>query len=152
MRKHVLIACISLIALLFIYTATAKLIDITRFRHDMLNQPLPHWMGITAVWALPTLEILSVALMLFDRTRLTGLWIAWSMMLLFTLYTALILGNTFGRIPCSCGGFIRTLSWTQHLYFNIFFLVTASVGVFMQTQLEVLKIFHAPGTGQTENL
>src|SRR6187549_2960472 len=95
MQKSILILCISLIALLFVYTATAKLIDITRFRHDMLNQPFPHWMGNMAVWMLPGLEILSVILMVFERTRLAGLWLAWSLMFLFTIYTALILGNTF---------------------------------------------------------
>lgn len=126
--------------------------DIPRFRHDMLNQPFPHWMSKIAVWMIPSFEMLAVVLLVFENTRLAGLWLAWSLIFMFTLYTGLILGGTFGHTPCGCGGFIRELTWTQHLYLNIFYLVTASLGLVMQCQLELIKLFHAPGTGQTENL
>jgi hypothetical protein len=33
----------------------------------------------------------------------------------------------FGRIPCSCGGLISSLSWTQHLFFNLFFLLANAI-------------------------
>ncbi len=152
MRKNILILCIFLISVLFIYTATSKFIDLPRFRHDLLNQPFPHWMSKTAVWLVPSLEILAVVLLFFEPTRLSGLWLAWGLIFLFTIYTGLVLGKTFGRIPCGCGGFIRELSWTQHLLLNVFYLITASTALVLQCQLELIKLFHAHETGQTENL
>ncbi len=138
--------------LLFAYAVASKLLDITRFRYDIQNQPFPRWIRESFIWVVPAVEACIVLLLLFNRTRLIGFWLAWSILFLFTLYTALILSGAFGRVPCSCGGIISHLTWKQHLYFNIFFLLTASAGLIMESQNLIIKIFQAPETGQTENL
>ncbi len=152
MKKQLHTLCIFLIILLFAYSAAAKLLDITRFRYEMLNQPFPRWIAQSFVWLVPAFEISIIILLLFSRTRALGFWLAWSLILLFTLYTALILHHAFGRVPCSCGGIINRLTWKQHLYFNICFLLIASAGVYTECRKLMINIFQAPETGQTENL
>ena len=50
-------------------------------------------------------------------------------MVMFTAYIYLIL-NYSDFIPCSCGGVLEDLSWTQHLIFNIVFIFLAGVAIF----------------------
>jgi putative oxidoreductase len=53
-------------------------------------------------------------------------------MLLFTVYTFLVLINVFGRRPCACGGVIENLTWGQHLVFNLFFVGVAIAGILLK--------------------
>jgi len=81
------------------------------------------------VWALPFTELAIVALLIFDRTRLAGLYAAFIVMIAFTFYTAVVLMHVFKYIPCSCGGIIKNLSWQQHLVFNLFFVLISLIGI-----------------------
>ncbi len=129
MKNKTLLIISVLLVLLFTYTAFSKWMDMTGFTRDMHNQPFPRWMGDGLVLGLPVLEMGIAVLLLFEPTRLTGLRVAWVLMGLFTLYTLLVLAHVFNRIPCSCGGVIKLLSWKQHLVFNLFFWGITWVGV-----------------------
>lgn len=61
------------------------------------------------------------------------------LMLIFTLYVALILLNAFEYIPCSCGGIMESLSWNEHLLVNLLFLAVAITGftVTLKTDLQM---------------
>jgi len=48
-------------------------------------------------------------------------------MAILTVYLALMLG-TEKHLPCSCGGAIESLTWRQHILFNLFFLALAGLG------------------------
>lgn len=50
---------------------------------------------------------------------------------MFTAYIFIILSFTI-YIPCSCGGVLETMGWTEHLVFNLFFVAMASIGVLTQ--------------------
>jgi hypothetical protein len=67
--------------------------------------------------------------MVFDRFRVLALFAAFALMVMFTAYIFIIL-NFSDFIPCSCGGVLEKLSWTQHLIFNLVFIVLAGVAVF----------------------
>ncbi len=152
MRKNTLIICTFLVMLLFVYAASSKLFNIAGFRHDMLSQPFPRQISLLFVWAVPAIEILLVILLFFFRARIYGLLLAVCLLFAFSLYTFLILNHMFSKLPCSCGGIISNLSWTQHLYLNLFFLLLACTGFVLQL-LEILDTkFHAHETGLTENL
>lgn len=130
MKTNRSIAMISaLLVLLFIYTAVSKLLDFEEFSMQMYNQTLPRELATVLIWTLPATEILAALLLLFDRTRAFGLFLSVFLMILFTGYVALVLGNYFGRIPCSCGGVIRSLGWKAHLFFNLFFLLLSVTGI-----------------------
>jgi putative oxidoreductase len=50
-------------------------------------------------------------------------------MLLFSVYSALVLMKFFEYVPCTCGGVIKNLSWTQNLFFDLFFVALAIAGI-----------------------
>ncbi|WP_417857511.1 MauE/DoxX family redox-associated membrane protein, partial [Xanthomarina gelatinilytica] len=66
----------------------------------------------------------------FERFRIPALFAAFALMVMFTAYIVIIL-NFSDFIPCSCGGVLEKLSWTQHLIFNIAFIILAGVAVFL---------------------
>ena len=121
MKSKILITICMMLIILFSYTAIAKLIDIKLFSIEMHNQPLPWWFTSLLIYLLPSVEALIVIGLLFDNYRLVALIISLFLMLLFTAYTTLILFHVFPRVPCSCGGVIKNLTWRQHLFFNLFF-------------------------------
>jgi hypothetical protein len=140
MKHRILILICALLVLLFSYTAASKLMDLRGFAYDLHNQPFPRWMGNLLTWLLPAMELLIALLLLFDRTRLPGLWSALVLMGLFTIYTALILAGVFHRVPCSCGGVIKLLNWKQHLVFNLFFVGLSWWGIRIERKI---KLMHA---------
>jgi len=118
-----------LLVLLFVYTATSKLMDMERFGRELRNQPFPKAWAAWMIWLLPIAELLIAGLLFFDRTRLKGLMGSFLLMSLFAGYTALVLSGVFHKVPCSCGGVIRQLSWPQHLVFNLFFVLISLIGI-----------------------
>lgn len=125
-----LIAC--LLIMLFLYASISKFLDFDRHVHDMYNQPLPHFMRPFLVWGVPFLEIAISIALIFERSRLAGFYSSLVLMGLFTLYTSTVLLHFFRYVPCSCGGVIRKLSWSQHMVFNLFFVGLALTGIILQ--------------------
>jgi putative oxidoreductase len=96
-------AC-ALLILLFTYTAFSKGLHMDTTLYEMRNQPFPRIMD-------------------------DALYIAGSLMGLFTLYVIAILLGLFKRVPCSCGGIIGSLGWVAHLWLNLFFLTLSIIAI-----------------------
>jgi putative oxidoreductase len=132
MKRKTVIDIISfLLILLFIYTAVSKLLDFDQFKGQMYNQTLPHSVATVLIWTLPEIEILTGLLLLFEKTKLYGFYLSLALMLLFTGYITLVLLNYFDRVPCSCGGVIKSLGWKMHLIFNLLFLLLSILAIFI---------------------
>lgn len=132
-RKFLIIEIICcLLIILFLYASVTKLLNPYALRHDMLNQPFPRWFSRQLIWAVPSLEIVLVVLLVFEATRKWGLWATLVVLLLFTIYAALILLHFFSYVPCGCGGVIRNLTWPQHLVFNLFFTGITAVAILLR--------------------
>lgn len=132
MKKRVMIELIcALLIFLFLYTAISKLVDYTRYYGQINGQPLPNVLTPFIVWTLPTIEILIAIGLMFSRTRLAALWSSFILLIIFTIYIGLILANTFEKIPCSCGGVLQNLTWIQHLWFNLFFILLTAAGIWL---------------------
>jgi hypothetical protein len=71
-------------------------------------------------------------MLIFKRTLLKGLWASLFLLTLFTGYIILIKLNYYGTIPCSCGGVLKDLTWTKHLFFNLFFMGISIVGILLE--------------------
>jgi len=115
--------------LLFIYAATSKFLDFENFRIQLGQSPL---LSAFAVWisvAVPVSEIIIAILLLIPKFRFLGLFAAYSLMVMFTAYIYIIL-NYSSFIPCSCGGVLEKMGWTEHIVFNLIFIVIAAIGVF----------------------
>jgi hypothetical protein len=136
MQKKVLIVRIGietisfLFILLFMYAALVKLMDYQKFAIQLGQSPmLTRWANIIA-WIIPALEIAVSILLMFARTQKIALYAALNLMVMFTAYIVIIL-NFSPQIPCSCGGVLERLGWTDHLVFNSFFIVLGIAAILL---------------------
>lgn len=111
--------------LLFCYASISKIMDFENFQVQVAQSPL---LGAYAVWVtygVLIFEFIVCLLLIFERSRFTGLIGAYTLMVLFTIYIFLIL-NFSDYVPCSCGGILETMDWNTHLIFN---LICVAAGV-----------------------
>ena len=127
-KKIIIEACAFCLVFLFVYTSTAKLFRIDLFRYRLDTYPWIRHIGGLIVWGLPLLELTIAALLISGRKRLVGFYAAFGLMAILTIYLALML-STEKHLPCSCGGAIESLTWRQHILFNLFFLALAGLGI-----------------------
>jgi len=113
---------------LFTYAAISKILDFNTFKFQLAQSPTLSAFATSIAWSTPLLEMLIVILLLINRTKKLGLLSAFFMMVLFTSYIIIILKFS-DYIPCSCGGVLEKMTWTQHLYFNLFFIVIAALAL-----------------------
>lgn len=114
---------------LFVYAATSKLMDYESFTIQMAQSPLLTAFAGYLGWIVPLLEIAIGLLLLLPKFRTAALYASFWLMVMFTAYIYIIL-NFSDFIPCSCGGVLEKLSWTQHLIFNIVFIALAALAIF----------------------
>lgn len=136
MKKTVILEIIIVLyIILFLYTGISKLIDYSVFKEQISTSPLLAPVSTIIAIGLPWIEFLIVGLLIIPRWRLKGLYSAFLMMVLFTIY---IIGILFfnKELPCSCGGVISELSWSQHIVFNSAFIITALIGIRIERQLK----------------
>ena len=132
-KKQATLECVcALLILLFLYASISKFLDFKTFIDQMNNQPLPNSWTPFLVWAIPLLEIAISVALLFEYTRLLCLYASLVLMVIFTIYTGIVLLHFFPYIPCSCGGVIRKLTWTQHLILNLFYIAISVLGIILQ--------------------
>ena len=136
-NKLIIEIAVLLLVVLFLYTGVSKLVDFKGFTYDLNNQPFPNSFTPFLSWVLPISEIAIAAALLFERSRIIGLYASLILMSLFTIYTALVLLHVFEYVPCSCGGVIKHLTWPQHLIFNIFFVVMAFISIRLYRRKEL---------------
>jgi uncharacterized membrane protein YphA (DoxX/SURF4 family) len=133
LRRTVLETIRLLFILLFVYTAVSKFLDYENFRAVIGQSPLLTRFAPVLAIVVPVAEIIIALLLVLPRYRRTGLYASFAMMMLFTTYI-IVLMTLAEKIPCSCGGVISRMTWTQHLYFNIFFVLLALLGMWLYTR------------------
>jgi len=137
MKKQSIVEIISaLFILLFVYTALSKLYDPAKFTWALGNSPLIKGAKEFITYALPITELIVAALLFIPRTRKIGLYSSLGLMTIFTLYIGYMIAFT-PKLPCSCGGILQQMTWTQHLLFNILFTLIALMGVLLQRKIYI---------------
>lgn len=129
--KNILGVVQFLLILLWVYVAASKLFNYPHFKIQMRIQALPGWLSETLIYTLPFTEILAAMLLLFDKTKLAGLYLSLFLMILFTGYVGLVITNFFGRVPCSCGGVLKELGWKLHFLLNVFYMLLTITGIYL---------------------
>ncbi|MDC8000107.1 hypothetical protein POV26_03595 [Aequorivita todarodis] len=119
-----------LFILLFIYAAVSKVMDFETFRLQLAQSPLLSAFAGIIARLIPSVEIGITALLMFPRYNIKALYYSFLLMVMFTTYIFIIL-NFSDFIPCSCGGVLEKLSWTQHLIFNVVFIFLAGLAIFI---------------------
>lgn len=119
--------------ILFIYAAVSKVLDFENFQVQLAQSPLLSAYAGFISYAVILIEVFIAGLLLFKRTRILGLYGTFALMAAFSMYIFLML-NYSDFVPCSCGGILEKMSWTQHLIFNAittllagFVIVTLSI-------------------------
>lgn len=122
-----------LFIVLFVYAAFSKLRDFETFTLQLAQSPLLSAYAEFIAWLVPGLEIAFAALLVFEKFRTPALYASFTLMVMFTTYIYIIL-NFSDFVPCSCGGVLEDLSWTQHLIFNAVFILLAAAAIFFSEQ------------------
>ncbi|HUH27026.1 MauE/DoxX family redox-associated membrane protein, partial [Gelidibacter sp.] len=122
LRNYFVEIGIYLCAFLFVYAAVSKLMDFETFETQLGQSPLLSAYAKPVAIGVPLLELLISLLLVFKRTKRIALYGFFAMMVMFTTYIVIILNFT-DFVPCSCGGVLETLGWTEHLIFNGVFVL-----------------------------
>lgn len=128
-RKITIETICFLYILLFVYAAVSKILDFENFSIQLGQSPLLSAFAGFIAGSIPIIEIV-ISLLLASRLRLIGLYASFALMGMFTVYIYIILNySTF--VPCSCGGILEKLGWTEHLVVNIVFILLAVLAIFL---------------------
>ena len=131
-----------ILILLFAYSSLSKVIEYDVFQGALSKSSILKPMASALSIAIPVSEIITCLLLATPRFFKAGLHASLLLMSIFTAYVIYIL--TFSkRLPCSCGGVIQKMTWHQHLYFNLAFLLISFTGVLLarQPDLDYRKAF-----------
>ena len=120
-----------LLILLFCYTAINKWLSYNDFMYQLKRSPfIPtgyHFLS----FALPVAEIGISVLLSVNTTAKAALAAAAILLFIFTIYIICMLLYA-PQVPCSCGGFVSFLSWTQHIILNTVMALLAMIGYKLQ--------------------
>lgn len=125
----------ALLMLLFLYTALSKLWSYGSFKSVLIMSPLIRPFAGIIAWLLPVIEIGIVLLLFFPKTRLKGLYVSLIIMAVFTVYITYMIIFT-PRLICNCGGVLKSLTWTQHIFFNLFWLLFTVTGIVLYRKIK----------------
>ncbi|WP_417370971.1 MauE/DoxX family redox-associated membrane protein [Gelidibacter japonicus] len=135
LKHYTLEIGIYLCAFLFVYAAVSKLLDFETFETQLGQSPLLSAYAKPIAIGVPLLELLISFFLVFKRSRRIALYGFFAMMVMFTTYIVIILNFT-DFVPCSCGGVLEALGWTEHLIFNVFFIGVAIIGILNERKAE----------------
>ena len=119
--------------ILFVYASVNKLMDVEKFRVQIGQSPMLTDIAGLVAWAIPTVEIIIALCLSIPKYKLVGFYAAFGLMIAFTGYIIAI--TQFSQyIPCSCGGILEKLGWTEHLIFNIVFDLLAITAILLSSK------------------
>ena len=119
-----------LFILLFTYAAVTKLMEYDTFVVQIGKSPLLTGFADIVAWLVPAVALVTALMLAVKRLQIIGLYAAFGLMVLFTVYITAILQFS-EDIPCSCGGVLDSLGWGEHLAFNIVFALLGLAGIFL---------------------
>ena len=123
----------TLYIILFVYAASSKFFGFDGFRIQLGQSPIVTAYADWVAWGIPILELVIVLLFIIPRCMLLAFYASFSLMVMFTTYIVLVL-NFSDFVPCSCGGVLEDLGWTEHIVFNLAFVAIAAIGVVISSK------------------
>ncbi|WP_316812843.1 MauE/DoxX family redox-associated membrane protein [Pedobacter heparinus] len=129
-KERLIEVCITLLVILFGYTALSKLLEYDKFIFQMRDSRLALMQAYAPVlaWLLPLIELLIVVALYLPGWRKKGLWAAVILLGVFEVYiTGMMLSGL--KLGCTCGGVVSGLSWKNHLFFNATFMFIGTVAL-----------------------
>lgn len=139
MKKWLVDIISVLLIFLWVYTASSKLLNYPSFRQQLTLSPFVGDVAGIASILIPASELLATSLLTVKNTRFYGLLASLVLLTVFTLYIAGMLLSGVS-LPCSCGGVISSLSWQEHLIFNLFFLAITIIAFVLEKKERANKL------------
>ncbi|WP_312304003.1 DoxX family protein [Chryseobacterium sp.] len=127
--------------LLFCYAAISKIFDFENFQVQIAQSPLLSAYAGFVSYVVIIVELLIVLALIFTNTKRLGLYASLGIMVAFTVYIFLIL-NYSEFIPCSCGGILEKMGWTEHLIFNIICVLLAIAAIIILEKENETRLTH----------
>ncbi|MDQ8141478.1 MauE/DoxX family redox-associated membrane protein [Chryseobacterium sp. CFS15] len=125
--------------LLFCYAAISKIMDFETFQVQITQSPLLNIISGLVSYGILAVELVICGLLIFERSRLLGLYASFTLMVLFTFYIYIILHYS-EFVPCSCGGILEKMDWNTHMVFNIVCVIIAGVVLIVKTKISGHRI------------
>jgi hypothetical protein len=137
-RNSIIEVIAALFILLFMYTALSKSFDIKKTIGVVKQVPFFSHYALLISWGVVIIEYLTSILLFIPKTKKAGLYLSFCLLLLFTIYIALMIAFV-PKLPCSCGGVISKMSWKQHLGFNVTFMLLGIIGIVLYKEPKSLE-------------
>jgi putative oxidoreductase len=114
---------------LWIPVSIDKWINFEIFQNGLIRQPFSDQLGQVLSYFLPVVETATIILLVVEKWRKAGLLLSTALMAVFTSYIGLALLGAWDKLPCGCGSVISQLTWKQHFFFNLAFLLLSAYGL-----------------------
>ncbi len=117
----------AILIFIYLYSFIDKLKNFQEFVSNLSKSPYLNTINslFLAVVVL-FFEIFIPILLLFDKSKELGYLLSFLMIFSFTGYIVIMMVYS-PYLPCSCGGFIESLSWEGHLFLNLFILFISAI-------------------------
>ena len=119
-----------LLVTLWIYAAVGKLLQFENFQIRLSQFPFISEYANLLAWLVPGVEIIIALLFFFPCLKDEAYLASAALLLVFTVYISAVL-NLSDSIPCSCNGVLPSLSWKEHILFNMGFILIALTGLIL---------------------
>jgi hypothetical protein len=131
LMKSIVVEVIAFLCIaLFVYAAAAKLFEYPLFVVQLSQSPMLTKFASDIAWVVPSVEIVIAIALAIPRLRLIGFYGFYTLMVVFVFYIIAITQYSH-FVPCSCGGVLSKLGWTEHLFFNLFFVLLSMVAILL---------------------
>ncbi|MFS0491879.1 MauE/DoxX family redox-associated membrane protein [Leadbetterella byssophila] len=114
---------------LWIPVSIDKWINFEIFQNGLIRQPFSDQLGQVLSYLLPVVETATIILLVVEKWRKAGMLLSTALMAVFTCYIGLALLGAWDKLPCGCGSVISQLTWKQHFFFNLAFLLLSAYGL-----------------------
>lgn len=131
-QTYILVAITVILLTLWVPTSLNKILDFESFKHNVYNQPFNKNIVKVIIYSIPLLEIITAVFIVIPKYRLRGFILSTILMCIFTIYIAAALLNVWDKFPCGCGLIITGMTWHEHLWFNLFFLILSVTAWYIQ--------------------
>ncbi|HVM87931.1 MAG TPA: MauE/DoxX family redox-associated membrane protein [Puia sp.] len=131
---------IALLVFLFVYTSLSKLADISFFSHQLKWFPYIGKFAVIIAWMVPFSELAISVMLCIPKFQQYGLLASTLLLSVFTVYLFAMLAFHRQDLPCSCGGVIKYLSWKQHIFFNLVFIILTISGIINLRKMKLNEI------------
>lgn len=119
-----------LLITLWIYSAVGQLLQFENFKIRLSQFPFINEYADLFAWLVPGVEIVIALIFFFPHLKDEAYFASFALLLVFSAYIIAVL-NFSVSIPCSCNGLLPSLSWKEHILFNIGFLSLALTGLIL---------------------